>query len=210
MARSALRYIPNRPEWERFKAAIDPLRFRRVARKHLRKATERNGLEAVATIRRMIRKGGNFAANAVLTREIKGSSKPLVDTGSGLFQAITSKVETDTSVFIGVLQVDEFYNIAEAIHDGRVISVTPKMRQMFQALWWASIGNLDPGELHGRAAELWKRKPGGWYPLKESTTAIVFPPRRFIDLAFKDPKLNRKVRDNWEQAISNAIRELAR
>lgn len=210
MARRVLRFVPKKAEWERFNRALDPQRFRRLSRKHLRKATERNGLEAVATIRRTIRKGGSFAANAMLTKEIKGSSKPLVDSGSGLFQAVTSKIDTDTSVFVGVLQTDGFYNIAKAIHDGVVIPVTPKMRQMFKALWWASIGNLDPSELDGRAAELWKRKPGGWFPLKDSTVAIVLPPRPFVELAFADPALKKKARANWERAMNSAIREAAK
>lgn len=210
MASQPIVFIPNKREWKRFERALDSKRFGKLANKELRKATRRNGLEAKATIRRMIRAGGNFAANALLTREIKGSSKPLVDFGSGLFQAITSQTQTATSVFIGVQQTSEFFNIAEALHDGRVIPVTPKMRLMFQVLYSASIGTLDPSTLTGRAAELWRRKPGGWLPLKDNTVAIVLPPRPFIDLAFKDDKLKQKVIANWQQAISNVLREIAK
>lgn len=184
-----------------------------MARKRLRRATEQNGLEALGAMRRLIRKGGTFAENATLTREIKGSAKPLVDNATSLFQALTSKVTSDTSVFIGMLKRDEFFDIAEALHDGRVIPVTPKMRQMFQALHWASIGNLDPAELTGRAAELWKRKQTGWFPLKPSTTAIVLPPRPFVDAVFDGTSLSGlkvKVRRNWERAINDVLREVAR
>lgn len=203
-------FVPNKAEWRRFERALNSERYGRIARKELRKATRRNGLEAKAVIRRMIRQGGHFAANAVLTKEIKGSAKPLVDSGSGLFQAITSETQTDTSVFIGVQQKSEFYNIAQALHDGRAISVTPKMRKMFQVLWMASTGKIDPGALTGRAAELWKRKPGGWFPLKGSTVVIILPPRPFIDVAFADPKLKQKVIANWQQAITTNFRKLAK
>lgn len=208
MARSSLIYKPVKKDWDRFGKALESSRFRRIARKHLRIATERNGREAQAVIRRLIRAGG-FASNAVLTKQIKGSGKPLVDNATSLFQAVTSKVETDTSVFVGVLQTDGFYNIAVSLHDGQAITVTPKMRLMFQVLYWASIGNLDPGELHGAAAELWKRKPGGWLPLKDSTVVIILPPRPFIEEAFKDAKLKARVRNNWVRALNTAMKEQA-
>lgn len=208
MARPALRYKPVKKDWDRFKKALSSSGFRRVARKHLRIATERNGLEAQAVVRQLIRKS-SFAQNDILTRQIKKSSKTLVDKGSSLFQAVTSKVESDTSVFVGVLQTSGFYNIAIGLHDGVAIKVTPAMRQMFRSLWWASIGNMAPSELTGRAAELWERKPGDWLPLKESTTAIIIPPRRFIERAFKNQKLKRAVRANWEQAMARTFRELS-
>ena len=208
MARSSLVYKPVKKDWARFGKALDSARFRRIARKHLRTATERNGLEAQAAIRRLIR-SGNFASNAVLTKQIKGSGKPLVDNATSLFQAITSKVETDTSVFVGVLQTDDFYNIALALHNGTAIQVTPKMRLMFRVLHWVSIGNMDPSELDGRAAELWKAKPGGWFPLKDTTIAIILRPRFFILRAFDDPKLKKTVRINWNRALSIAMKEQA-
>ena len=206
----AVTFVPNKAEWRRFERVLESKRFRQFARKELRKASRRNGLEAKATIRRMIRKGGTFTANAMLTKEIKGSGKPLVDFGSSLFQAVTSQTQTDFSVFVGVQQTSEFYNIAQALHEGRAIPVTPKMRAMFQVLWFASTGKVDPAALDGRAAELWKRKPGGWLPLKDSTVAVILPPRPFVEAAFDDPQLIQKVRDNWQRAISDTLREIAK
>ncbi len=208
MARSSLRYVPVEKDWKRFGRALDSSRFRRIARKHLRKATDRNGLEAQAAIRRQIRAGG-FEANATLTKEIKKSGKPLVDKGTSLFQAITSKIENDTSVFVGVLQTDSFYNIALSLHNGQAIPVTPKMRLMFRVLHWVSIGNMDPSELDGAAAELWRRKPGGWLPLKDSTVAIIIPPRPFIEAGFEEEKLKQRVRNNWNRALATAMKEQA-
>lgn len=176
--------------------------------KHISLATRRNGLLAVRMIRQSIKKG-NFEANAALTVDIKGSSKPLVDKG-GLFQSVTSKMQGDRSVFAGVLQTDELYNIAVALHDGASVTVTPKMRNMFKALWWASIGTIDPGELKGAAAELWERKPGGWLPLRENTVAILIPGRPFIEGVFNDRVLIDKAIENWQRALSLAFKEMSR
>lgn len=196
--------------WKRFARALDPTGFSRAQRKHIRKATKLNGLKAVAKIRAFIRQGDRYEANAELTKEIKGSSKPLVDKGHNLFQAVSHKVLDDYSVFVGVNFVDDFYGIAEALHNGVTIPVKPAMRAMFRALFWASQGTIDPSTLTGAAAELWKRKPGGWYPLAEDTKAITIPPRPFIREALEDAELKREVRQNWVNAVNAAIREVAR
>lgn len=171
---------------------------------------------AVKHIRQLIRGGeGGYEANAELTKEIKGASVPLVggkaDTGGiNLFQAISSTMLDDFSVFAGVKFVSEKYDIAATLHDGAVIPVTEPMRTMFKMLWWASEGSIDPAQLTGRAAELWRLKSGGWYPLKDSTTTIVIPGRPFIERAFEQPELKREARRNWELAIQDALRARAR
>jgi len=171
---------------------------------------------AVKRIRGLIKGGqGGFEANAELTKEIKEASVPLVGGkvatgGINVFQAISSTMLDDYSVFAGVKFVSEAYDIAETIHGGAVIPVTEKMRTMFRVLWWASEGSIDPADLTGRAAELWRLKPGGWYPLEDSTKAIVIPPRPFIERAFADPELRREARRNWELAVSAALRVMAR
>ena len=208
MAISTLRFVPDKG-WRKFEKAIKGTNFARKVNKHMTLATRRNGLLAVKAIRNAIRQGDGFEANAALTIDIKGSSKPLVDKG-GLFQAATSKQVDQKTVFAGVLQTDDLFNIAETLHEGRAIKVTSKMRNMFKALWWASIGNIDSGELTGAAALLWERKEGGWLPLRENTVAIIIPPRRFIEAAFADPNLKTRARENWQKALASAFRELAR
>lgn len=207
MASRAIRFVPDKG-WRRFEKAIQGSNAAKKVNKHMALATRRNGLLAVRMIRKTIKRG-NFEANAPLTVEIKKSSKPLVDKGQ-LWQSITSQQVSGRTVFAGVLFTDDNYNIAAALHDGVAIKVTPKMRNMFRALWWASIGTIDPGELRGSAALLWERKPGGWLPLRESTNAIIIPARRFIEEAFKSPELRRQAIENWQKALASAFRELSK
>jgi hypothetical protein len=194
--------------WDRFRGAIEPRRFEAVVKRNMERATELNAHLAQAAVRRAIR-NGTYAPNASLTIAIKGSSKPLVDHGSGLFQAVTTQKVDATSIFVGVLRSDEQYNIALAIHDGATIGVTPAMRGLFFVLWQASEGAIAPSELSGRAAELWERMPGDWRPLKPSTSAIIIPARPFLVEAFADGNLRRQAQRNWERALQRAMRELA-
>jgi hypothetical protein len=199
----------KRGDWRKMERALDAPAFEATLRRNMRVATQLNGHLAEAAVRRAIR-AGSFAPNAALTIAIKGSSKPLVDQGSGIFQAVTSEVVDDFRVFVGVLRSDEHYNVALALHEGATIPVSDKMRGMFFVLWQASTGAMPAAELTGRAAELWERMPGGWLPLRPSTTAIIIPGRPYLANAFNDATLRARVQRNWEQALSRTFRELAR
>jgi len=193
-------------EWQ---AACDPRRFERVLKKHMRRATELNGAVATKALRETIATGRGMAANAALTVFIKGSSKPLVDFAD-LYGSQTFEVVDDYTVWAGVLKQDqEGYNLAQALHDGFQAKVTPAMRGMFFYLWKASTGAIKPEQLTGRAAELWARRPGGWFPLDEGTTVITTPGRPWVSITFGDPSFKAKVMLNWEQALEAVFREIA-
>lgn len=195
--------------WRRWAGAIDPRAFESAARPNVRRAAVLNGALAVRAVRKSIREGA-YTPNAELTIALKGSSKPLVDSGHGIFQAVTSEVQDDWTVFVGILRADEHYDIAVALHDGCTIPVSDKMRGMFLVLWQASIGARSPSELTGRAAELWARQPKDWKPLKSSTTAIIIPARPFLAAAFSDSTLKAAVKKNWQQALQKTMRDLAK
>lgn len=194
--------------WTKWEHAITPRIFKATLDHHMRRASALNGKLAEKTIRQKIRAGG-FQPNAPLTVLIKSSSKPLVDNSTGLFQAITSAVIDATTVFAGILQTSGEYNIALTLHEGATITVTPKMRGLFFWLWQASIGKLPPDKLSGRARELWERAPGGWFPLKDSTSHIVIPSRPFIEEAFRDTRMKQQAKKNWQAALKQTMRELA-
>lgn len=193
---------------QRMRRAVDPARFQEAMNRHVPRATMLNAHLVQKEIRETIR-SGLFHPNAALTIAIKRSSKPLVDTGHGLFQAVNIEQVNDYKVFVGVLKSDDFYNVAIAIHDGATVKVSEKMRGMFYVLWKASTGQIPPSELTGRAAELWSRKPGGWLPLKQSTTAIIIPARPFMVKAFSNPELRAMVQRNWHAALAASFRDLA-
>jgi hypothetical protein len=202
------KFSRKRGEWKAFGKALDPKTFDRAVRRHVRRATALNGKVLLRGIRKTIQ-SGNFESNKPLTVAIKGSSKPLVDYGHHLFQALTSKVVDDFTAFAGVLQKDDFYNIARFLHDGGALPVTDKMRGLFYVLWLASRNAIDPGELTGRAAELWDRMPGGWFPLDENTQAIMIAGRPFIEKAIEDPEFRKLAKRNWEAALNAAFRDLS-
>ncbi|KKN30263.1 hypothetical protein LCGC14_0835780 [marine sediment metagenome] len=193
--------------WKRLELAFDASRFKNVSRKHLRRATELNGLLALRASRQAVKKGG-FQKRSTLTIHIAGAGKkPLIDTATRLFQGMTSSVRSDTTAFVGFLLNNPNFSAAVAVHEGAVIKVSSAMRALFRILWLTSLGQVNPSTLTGRAAELWERAPGGWWPLKPSTVVIVIPARPFIKRAFEDKKLHARVKVNWERAVQRTLRE---
>jgi hypothetical protein len=178
-----------------------------IVRKHLRRATEFIGAKGEALIRQEIT-NGKFESNKPLTIALKGVDEPLKGDSAGapLFKAITSKVVNDYAVFIGVLQTSGVYNIAVTIHDGRSIKVTEKMKNLFNILWLKE--NNPSIDLTGRAAELWEKMPGGWKPLKASTTVIVIPPRPFIKNVWDKGELQDIAKKFWDGALAAAFKEM--
>jgi hypothetical protein len=195
--------------WKRLEKAFNRHRFSKAMRKEIRKATQLNAESAERTIRKTI-KTGSFAANRPLTVAIKKSSKPLVDQGHTIFQAVGSQMINDLTAWVGVAKTEGAYNIAVALHEGTAISVTANMRKLFFVLWKVSVGDWSPSKLSGRAAELWERMPGGWERLKDSTSAITIKGRPFIREAFANANLRTRARRNWGQAINRAMSEIAK
>ena len=196
---------------KQWRIALDARGFDAAARKNLRIATALNGKLAEALVRKTIQGGGSgeYPRNAQLTKQIKKSNKPLVDSGQ-FFQSVTSQVVDDYTVFVGVLRSSGKYNIAVVLHEGVTEKVTPAMRGMFFMLWRASEGMIDASKLTGRAAALFERKQKGWYPLASSTEAIVIPGRPFFKVAFKNTQMIKRSRDNWKKALEASFAERAK
>lgn len=193
----------------RIDLALDPKKMDAAMRRRLNKATRLNGKFAEKEARRVIQSGSGLENNAALTAAIKGGDKAGVGLTAEMFRAITSTAINDTTGFVGVLRTDESFNVAQIVHDGTTIPVTKAMKGMFFFLWKASIGELDPSKLTGRARELWGHMDNGWKPIKDSTTAIVVPSRPFLEIAFQSTALKKKVKANWLLAVQGAVRERA-
>lgn len=146
--------------WKAFSKALEPQFFSPIMEKHVERGTKKNGIYLRTQIRNNIR-AGLSPKNAALTAYIKGGDKPIVGTkGADLFNSITSSVKAWHTVEVGVLRQDELANIAQIVHEGIEIKVTPRMRQMFWLLWLAEKGKFDPSLLYGRARELWDLTEG--------------------------------------------------
>lgn len=215
MAVSSLKFDKG---WDRYGKAVNPPRFQRALKKHVRKATTRNAIVARKQVRQEVR-AGVPPPNAELTARLKSkgsrkTTKPIVGTpGADLWNAIDWTVEDWNLAFIGVKRTSEEYNVAEVVHEGKTIAVTEKMRHMFRVLAWASESKTVVPHLEGRAKELWElggRWKTKWKPLKDSTKAIRIPRRPFFRYAFQDRQLKRAVEENWSRAVQNAITEVAR
>jgi hypothetical protein len=193
-----------------FYAALDPKLFDTKLRGYLRIASKYNGLLAVKKLRENIAGGkGGFEKNAVLTMAIKGSSVPLVDKGSSLFQAFTFELIDDAHIFVGVKKRDRFYDVAAALHEGADVRVTPAMRALFDLLWKASGDPNVAARLTGRAADLFERFQD-WKRLRSSTKAIHIPGRPFFQVLFEDADFQKSVRENWRKAVDSALKAQAK
>ena len=207
--------MPSRFKWKagktpsRFRDALDPKLFEGKLKAYLRQASKYNGLLAVKRVRENIQGGkGGFERNATLTSAIKGSTVPLVDKGTSLFQAINFELVGDSAVFVGVKKRDRFYDVAAALHEGATSRVTPGMRALFDLLWKASINPSVASRLTGRAADLFERFQD-WKPLKASTKVIVIPARPFMQMLFDDKSFEKEVRENWRKAVDAALKAQA-
>lgn len=203
--------------WDRFEKALDPKKFGPALRRHVGKATERNAIVARSQVRKEIR-AGVPPENKELTARLKSrgsrkTTKPIVGTpGADLWNAIDWYVESWNEAFVGVKRTSEEYNVAEVVHEEKVIRVTEKMRHMFRVLAWASESKVAP-HLEGRARELWElggRWKTKWKPLKPSTKAIRIPRRPFFRYAFQDRGLKRTVQENWSRGVANALKARTR
>lgn len=191
---------------KRWKKALEASGYKRISSKNIRKATELNGQMAVHYVRKEIQ-SGKFKPNAPLTIAIKKSKKPIVHKGD-LFQAITSKLKDDYTVFVGVLKSDKRNtNILKIVHDGARIKVTPKMRNMFNLLFNITVLGAPPDKLTGRAKELFETGVK-FYPLKKSTRIIRITPRRFLARGMANPELRRKAKENWKKALDKTFRDI--
>jgi hypothetical protein len=182
---------------------LRPAEFRKKLNLNIGKALQLNAKLVEKAIRRQLQQGIPPKQSA-LQAWIKGSSKPGVD-NADLFKAITSTKVRPMVWFVGVAKTSASYNVAEIVHHGATIEVTPAMRGMFFMMWLADTGRMSPDTLTGRAAELYNRRKGEWKPLKRSTTRIVIPARRFVTLAMNDPGLKKKIAHNFAKAAQLAL-----
>lgn len=196
-------------DWKRLLRMLDPNVFRPILEKHVGPAVGRAGHLVQGRVRKAI-KEGMTPPNAALTILIKKTSKPLV-AGGDLIQSVTVDQQTWNSCFVGVLRTDKNFNVARIVHNGATVVVTDRMRAMFELLWLVGQGRMNPGKLRGRAAELWAQAPGSfWRPLKDTTKAIVIPPRPFLRQVFEHLGTKSLVGKIFAAALRDAVHEAAK
>jgi len=179
--------------FKKLRDILSPSKVRARMHRHVQQATLKNALLGASEIVKAIYQG-RFAANSPLTVALKGSSRPLVDTGA-LAGSVAGKAPTWNE---GVITVNRnrqrtsretgrrkqpATNIALLLYRGATIRVTEPMRRLFYALH-----REDPRIM----------------PLKKSTRVIVVPPRKYMDAAMTSSMLD-AYRKNWDAAVQKVM-----
>lgn len=184
-----------------------PDKFRAQLRKELSKAGRLAGLKIKAIMRQKIREG-IAPKNADMTKDIKGSTKSLVDTGR-LFKAITSQSGgslDDFEIRVGVKRSNEAANIAKIVHDGNVQTITRKQEVLFKMLWLASVGRRVTLRSE-RGRQILAQAKGVIAPLKEGQV-VVIPPRPFGLITLRDPRVKQIVNEEFNLALAETFKKL--
>lgn len=190
----------------------------RLMKTNVELATKRNGMLVRDEIKKGMRRGrSGWEPNSPLTREFKGSSKPLIDHGD-LLHAIDSTKLTAWAFFVGVHRASgrndgvDMATLA-AVHEyGKTI--TPVKAQALAIPVSREASNL--AREHGGVGEV----PGLFRPKGTSILAVkdgkgfkmmfilkdevVIPPRPFIEPGFHGAR--NKCKREWERAILLALK----
>ena len=174
-------------DWQKFRMWVAA--FEGNLSKASRAAVKKSVQFALAEIDKGIR-GGNYAALSSLTAQIRGmenyGNTPLLRTG-GLIRAVTTEIVDDFTGIVGVkknastsrrgrdasgrFSSEAMANIAELLHEGTTIKITPAMRRAFA------------------------RKFGGRLSVSGGAgkSTIRIPPRPFIGAVFDNPAFVKRV-----------------
>ena len=154
--------------------------------------------------------GGIDPPNADMTRDMKGSSKPLFDSGR-LSKSITSESGGsigDFEIRVGVKRSNAAANVAKIVHDGSSQTVTRRQEVLFKMLWLASIGR-KVNIKSARGQELLAQSKGTIAPIKEGQT-LVIPPRPFALTTLRDPRVKQIVESEFKDALKRTFLALSK
>lgn len=211
--------VLNDAAWEQFRRALDPARFRAAIRVGIKRGLKRAARYLAVQMRSAINRR-IYTSNKALTIALKFHAKPLV--GSQFFdmdrterfvEEIGWVLKSETEVHIGAVRGSVWkgkrYNIAQVIHDGIKIKITPKMAQ-----WLARAEELTTA-MHGvgagfAAASIVRAERKRYHrdirvaPYKAGTKGyIVIPPRPWLVRIFSSGRHQAKV----GSIISDAVIE---
>lgn len=171
--------------WGRLLLITDPVKFGKLLNSNMRKGLTAATLDVERDIRDSIRTDGEYAANSPMTVAMKGSTRPLVDTGHNLMRSITRKVHSATHAEVGVnFRAESGANIARALHDGFSLDLSdPKYAKLRYWLIRKRQELVDEGKLAFGPARAGAYKPG----------FLVVPGRPFFTRVFRSKKTRDRV-----------------
>jgi len=165
----------------------------------------------LAALMRSVISGGVDPANSPSTKQLKGSTKSLVDFGR-LFKSVTGSSVVgsghSTTITVGVMRTAATANVARIVHEGTQQTVTFKQALLFRVLWLASIGRkVNIRSERGRV--LLAQSKGKFVPLKVGTVLVV-PPRPFALQTLNDPRTKAIVESEFKSALKRAFETAAK
>lgn len=210
----------NITEFPIVKAMRNPGKAGTVFHQEFRRAGRRIGKVLEKEMRKVIA-AGISPANAGLTVDLKGSSKPLAGPGGRLFKAITSTVGGDLGdgrtrrggggnmfIAVGVMRTHEAANVAKLVHDGsRPFTVTPKMAGLFRAISAATMGHAVSLRSE-RANQIASHARKPIQPLRVGTT-LQIPPRPFAKVVLEASTTPDLILDEFRAAMLKAMKRLS-
>jgi len=203
-------------EWKKLDFALNAARFKHHIRAKIDRGLYRGADFFCTKLKTEFIKNPKYGPLSSLTAFIKGSELPLFDLGemSKSIHAvkvswdhyeigISSKAKRPDRTGKGSMLVD----IARILHEGsKQIIVTKKMKRMFDALYWASLGKEV--KLVGRAKYLYGRRRKGWQKFEAASFRI--PKRPFIEDATKDAGIYMKIKNIIEDSIDDIFGQITR
>lgn len=192
--------------WGAFKKMLDKHRFQRSLKQEMPKAMRKAGEYLEKEYKDAISRGNIPPPNAPLTMGIKKHGITLLDSGR-MRDAIRTDLEAWDRVVVGIPKNTREWKVARIVSEGANVEVTDRMRAMFDMLWHASEGRIASSQLYGRAAELWARSPGNWFPLGEHVRVIRIPARPFMQITFGRKAVKDRVKLLQNKGLKQAWRK---
>ena len=186
----------------------------KLMKTNVERATKRNAVIARDQIKRTIRNGrSEWPAVSGLTKEFKGSSKPLVD-HNDLMQGIESIRIAPAAFFVGIPRNKGKLVMIAAVHEygktirpvkAKALAIPVSRFAAEQARRYGGVGNI-PGLFRPKGKRILALSAGfaGIVPMFILSKQTVIPPRPFIEPSFKDA--SHRMRREWQWAVISALR----
>ena len=200
-------------DWNQYNTFLNTAIYSRHIEREIRLAMIKSCLFIIKAIKQEIR-GRNFAENKPLTLALAKGTLPLLKS-KNLWDAIEYKLNTAFQAEIGIIRNTQstggvtgdtrsMYKIAELMHTGYTIKVTPKMITAILA----ALSNMKTksGRTTAKARSMIKQintERKFKLPGKRSKIAGNWRvrPRPYMERVMSSPDVYMEVRKNWKEAL---------
>lgn len=219
-AHQDVRIVLDEESWDKFHKALSPARFRAVIRMGMRVGIRRGAIYLAKQMKSAIKRR-SYVANRVLTIALKGHGLPLVGVGLdrppvgqqpnygglGLRDQITYHMINHAEVHIGTSRRSGGgHNLAEILHDGITIRITPKMGIMLATLaeHARQATGISPGRMAEDVVRAERKRYHRQFGIGSSTSGggyLRIPARPYLTSVFGAERHQKKVADLINGAI---------